>query len=144
MLEYQTSLTLAQPIEAVFCFLTTAANYPRWDVLSVEMVALDGEPWRLGTRLRERRRLGPQVQTVEAQVIAYEAPRRLIIESVGSPQYRGGWELRPLEASTQAFYRAELAFPGLARVLEPLIAPSFAAQLDASMAHLSKLLEVQP
>jgi len=32
--------------------LTTAANYPRWDVLSVEMVALNGEPWRLGTRLR--------------------------------------------------------------------------------------------
>lgn len=30
MLEYQTSVILGQPIEAVFNFLTTAANEPPW------------------------------------------------------------------------------------------------------------------
>jgi hypothetical protein len=140
MLEYQTTLSFQQPIETVFTFLTTAANYPRWDVLSVEMVSLDGEPWRLGTRIRERRRLGPQIQTLEARVAAYQAPRQLIIESLGTPQFRGGWELRAGAGVTQATYLVELTFTGFLRALEPLIAPSFAMQLDTSMARLQALL----
>jgi hypothetical protein len=37
-------LRFQQMIETVFTFLTTATNYPRWDVLSMEMISLDGKP----------------------------------------------------------------------------------------------------
>jgi hypothetical protein len=140
MLEYQTTLRFQQPIETVFTFLTTATNYPRWDVLSVEMMSLDGEPWRLGTRIRERRRLGPQIQTLEAWIVAYQVPRQMIIESLGTPQFRGEWELSAAAGTTQATYLVKLTFTGFLSMLEPLIAPSFAAQLNASMARLGALL----
>jgi uncharacterized protein YndB with AHSA1/START domain len=89
MLEYMGQIVLVPPPDRVFAFLTTAANYPRWDARVVELRSLNGESWRLGTRLRERRWLGPQLQTLDADVVAYDPPRQLVIASVTAPHFRG-------------------------------------------------------
>jgi uncharacterized protein YndB with AHSA1/START domain len=134
------TIEIARPPKEVFDYLTDLAELPEWQRSAVESRA-DG-PLEQGSRIHERRSfMGREFET-EAEVAAYEPPRRLTLCTLEAPlplsidhvleEHDGGTRLR---------ITAEGRPGGVFRLAAPAVETGARQELRRDFQRLKELLE---
>src|SRR5215475_715475 len=76
MIQHDVSIHLNRPVDQVFAFLADPAKQPMWQSNLIAIEQLTEGPMRVGTRIREVRRLGQRPTEYQAEVIALEPDKR--------------------------------------------------------------------
>lgn len=74
------SITIRKPIEEVFQFVTTPANWPKWHPASVGVEGAVDHSGKPGERMIEKIRLGPFKAEIHWEVIESQKPQRWLIK----------------------------------------------------------------
>jgi len=139
MIENTITLTLEQPPERVFDFLTDLPNEPAWnpDCSAVEM--LSSEPVGKGPTYRGHFRGMGQVRV---ELTAYERPRRFATRE-RSRMATGDFEfvLTPHSERTQVELRMKLRPHGPLRLLQPLMRRKIGQFLADLPGHIQQGLD---
>lgn len=77
-----TTAHLRRPIEEVFAFLTTPANWPRWHPSSLGVTGAADHPLAVGEEVTEQFRVAGQYGTAVWTVRERQAPHRWVIDGV--------------------------------------------------------------
>jgi uncharacterized protein YndB with AHSA1/START domain len=140
VIRIELTVEIARPPEAVFELLSDIERLPEWQTSAVD--AHTEGPLAEGSRITEKRRLlGREVDT-ELEVVAYEAPTRLALRSLGGPvKFTVDHELVAHGGGTQLKFVA-VAKPGrLLRLTEPVLARTAEQEFHRDFDRLKELLE---
>lgn len=139
MIENAITLTLDQPAETVFDFLTDLPNEPAWnpDCRAVEMVS--PEPVREGSTYRGRFRGMGQVQV---ELTSYERPHRFGTRE-RSRMATGDFEfvLTPRDGRTEVELHMTLQPHGPMQVLQPVMRRKIRSFLADLPGHIQRGLD---
>lgn len=84
MRSVEAAAEIAAPPEEVFAFLADPANLPSWQTGIVSAERTSPDPIGVGSTARIVRELGGQRLAVDLTITAYDAGRRLVLESAVS------------------------------------------------------------
>jgi len=141
MIQHDVSLHLNQPVDEVFAFLADPAKQPMWQSNLLEIEQLTDGPMRVGTRVREVRRLGRRPTAYQAEVTAFELNQRFALRVITGPQVTLSYAFEPEEGGTRLRYQFVMRPSGMLRVLEPLIVRSLRKQSSSDFERLKAILE---
>jgi hypothetical protein len=96
---------------------------------------------RVGTRVREVRRLGRRPADYQAEVVAFEPNRRFALRVITGPRVTLSYVFEPEEGGTRLRYQLVMRPGGMLCVLAPLIGRSLRKQSSADFARLQGILE---
>ncbi len=145
MIEFSSSITIAKPPEEVFNFL---ANIDRVEqAQDSPVLALDATtpgPPAPGSKYREVVRILPFYHGEFISVITSFEPSRLLEMNFTGPAMTGRdrYELTETLGGTELVHKKWVSFPGLLRIMEPLMRrplfPRLQARLEAIKQHLEE------
>ena len=92
-------------------------------------------------KFKEVRKIGGRNTEVASEIEVFEPNKRMGIQSLTGPHFHGTWVFQPTNTGTRLLYTAQMQLDGVMRLLEPLIAGQFKAQLEANFANLKQVLE---
>lgn len=144
-IQFDHAVVIDRPVESVYAFVSDVANAPRWMPWADETRVVDG-PAPEGVAADQRRLIkqtdfGIQSETV-LEATDVEPGRAYTFEAVEGPvAFRSTYRFEPVEAGTRfaRTYRVEL--PGLARLLEPVMARRMKRRWTADLERLKAVLE---
>jgi hypothetical protein len=143
-MEYDLSVTIHRPPDAIWAFLTEIQEYIHAPGSPVpEMEKIPGGPTKLGTRWREVVRLAPGVtMTMWSQVTAIE-PRRRLEESFRGPWMSGvlRYTIEPRDGGSLLRQRETITPHGPLRLLAPMLDRMLGPRLVTRLQDISRLLE---
>jgi uncharacterized membrane protein len=138
------TIEIDRPPQEVFAYVSDLARHPEWqDKLLDATVETEGET-RVGTRVRQTRRVGGGTRTFTLEVTEHDPARRLAFRGIDGPvRPRGAITLEPLEGGQRTRYSAQLDFEGhgLGLLLAPLVRRDARRQLPESLQRLKQKLE---
>ncbi|HLX33274.1 MAG TPA: SRPBCC family protein [Gaiellaceae bacterium] len=136
------SVDIDRPPDQVFAYLDDLRRHGEWqDGLVVEEVNGDGG---VGTRVKQRRRMGSREQTVEWEVTAHDPPRTFAFRGTGGPlRPVGGGLVEPLDGGSRTRLTFTLDFEphGLGYLLRPLARKQARSAIPRDHARLKEILE---
>ena len=141
MIQHEVSIHLNRPVDEVFAFLVDPANQPAWQSNLIESEQLTAGPMRVGTRIREVRRLGRRPTEYQAEVSALEPDKRFALRVITGPRVALNYAFTAEEGGTRLHYQFVMRTSGMMRLLEPLIAHSLRKQSTSDFARLKGILE---
>ena len=142
MIQEELSITIRQPVETVFAFLTDLTNAPRWHQNCLDIK--DASPGQVGvgtTFLMVTKALGRRFET-RYECSQYEPNRRYTVKAIAGPV--AGQSTTTLEATdggTRITVSAELEGSAFFKLAEPLIARQFRRDQTTNLNTLKHLLE---
>lgn len=139
----QVSILLHRPVEEVFAFITDAAKLGMWQSNLIESESLTAGPLRVGSRLREMRRLGRRPSEIRVEITEWEPNRRFSTKTLTAPYASVTYTFDAEENSTRLAYKFALQTSGVMRLLEPLITASIKRETESDFRTLKSLLEDQ-
>ena len=113
---------VARPPEAVFDYMTDAANLCAWQTVKTSAEQITPGPPGLGTRIRERTKppIGKEFEQI-VEFTAFDRPRRFATHIVEGPaKIDGVWAFAPDGDGTRVHFVAEGPLPGPLRLLDPI------------------------
>jgi len=142
------SVSIAQPPEHVFDFLSKAENLPVWDSSVVHAEQIGSGPVEVGTRARGTSKVLGRRFDWTTEVIELDAPRRATFRAVeGKLHFTVTNVLEPADGGTRYTYRVE-ADAGLGgifgRLADPIVERAQARTIRANLETLADLLVEQP
>jgi uncharacterized protein YndB with AHSA1/START domain len=143
MITTHVTVEIARPVEEVFAFVTTPANFPRWAgaVVTASRQTSPG-PVGVGTTFTQQNRLLGRRFTTELRVVAYEPARRFEYASTAGPiRFAGHYTFAPVAGGTRFSSVDESTPPGALRWLQPLLQPLVQRQITRNLAMLKAVLE---
>ena len=141
MIQYDVSMHLNRPVEEVFAFLSDASKHPTWQSDLIESEQLTDGPLRVGTRIREVRRLGRRPTAYEGEVIDCEPNKRFALQVMTGPHVTPSYTFAVADGGTRLRYQFVLRTNGMMRLLEPLIVRSMRTQSASDFRRLKGILE---
>lgn len=138
------TIEIGRSPQEVFTYVSDMGRHPEWqDKLLAASVETEG-PTRVGTRVKQTRRVGRGTRTFTLEVTEHDPPNRLAFRGLDGPvRPQGRITLEPLEGGQRTRYSAQLDFeghgPGL--LLAPLVRRDARKQLPDSLKQLKKKLE---
>jgi uncharacterized membrane protein len=141
MIQHEVSIQLNRPVEQVFAFLADTRNLPTWQSNLIEIEQLSEGPLRVGTQVREVRRMGQRPSENRAEVQVFEPNKRFALKTTTQPQVTVSYLLDAENGGTRLQYRFAMLTSGLMRLLEPLIAGAIKKQSDQDFEKLKRILE---
>jgi len=138
------SIEISRPPEEVFAYDTDPAHLTEWQENLVEAKVETEGPPRVGSRMKQTRRVGGGTRTFTLEVIEYEPPSRGAFKGIDGPvRPRGTITLEPLDDGQRTRYSAELDFEGhgLGILLTPLVRRDARKQLPRNLQRLKEKLE---
>lgn len=138
------TIEISRPPQEVFDYVSDMARHPEWqDQLLAAVVETEGST-RVGTRVKQTRRVGRGTRTFTLEVTEHGPPNRLAFRGIDGPvRPQGKITLEPLEGGERTRYSAQLDFeghgPGL--LIAPLVRRDARKQLPDSLKRLKKKLE---
>jgi uncharacterized protein YndB with AHSA1/START domain len=135
-----TETDIPRPIEAVFDFATTPANWPQWHPSSLGVSGATDHALAVGERVIEEYLVAGQRGRTEWLVAEREAPRRWVITTVTEETHTEGrvtYTLTPTDAGTH--FAREFAYTPAAVVPEPA-ATAIRRQVEAESAEALRRL----
>jgi len=135
------STVINRPVDQVFAFLADPAKQPMWQSNLLEIEQLTDGPMRVGTRIRELRRLGRRPTAYQAEVTAFVLNQRFALQVITGPRVTLSYAFEPEEGGTRLRYQFVMRPSGMLRVLEPLIVRSLRKQSSSDFAKLKHILE---
>ncbi len=144
MIKFEITEVVDRPAEEVFAYLTDAEKLPEWQSMVSESRQNSPGPIGVGTRVTNVRNfLGRRIES-EAEVTAYESPRRFDLRVVSGPiPFQISHTLEPREATTVVKVEAQGEPGGFFKVAEPLVGRQAERQFKTDFATLKDLLEAQ-
>jgi uncharacterized protein YndB with AHSA1/START domain len=143
MADFEHVATIGRSPAEVWAYAADITHHPDWmSVAEAEIV--EGSGAHIGSRGRERLRLGPFRWTMEFEVVEAEPARRLIWRSVRDPRMdlEVALDLEPAEpGGTRATYRSAVGLRGPWRLLAPLVAMEGSAGVRRELLRLKANVE---
>ena len=140
MIQHRVTVDLDCPVEQVFAFVIDPKNLRSWQSGLVESQVLTEGPLRVGTRVREVRKMGPTQSEVQAEITVLEPNKRFATRTVTKPQVTINYTFETKGAGTRLTYEFVMQTNGLMRLLEPLIAGSIKKDSDSDFEQLRHVL----
>ena len=141
MIQHEVAIHLDQPVKKVFAFLAEPKNLPKWQSNLIEIEQLTEGPLRVGTRVREVRRLGQRPSENKAEVKVFEPNKRFDLKTMTEPEVTVSYSFETEDSGTRLKYRFVMLTSGLMRLLEPLIASSIKKQSASDFETLKRVLD---
>ena len=138
------TVEIGRPPHEVFAYVSDLARHSEWqDKLLAATVETEG-PVRVGTRVKQTRRVGRGTRTFTLEVTEHDPPNRLAFRGIDGPvRPRGTIKLESLDSGQRTRYSVELDFEGrgLGLLLAPLVRRDARKQLPESLQRLKQRLE---
>lgn len=144
MIVWSSSIDIRKPPEVVFEFLANIQDVQQSDdspVLGLDLIT-EGPP-RLGSRYREVVQMMPFVKgEILSEITAFEFPRALEMTWSG-PGMSGTdrYELDTHQYGTTLNHTKCTSFPGILRVLEPIMRKPLIPRLEQRLVDIKRILE---
>ncbi len=118
-------------------------NHPRWDPNVIEMIPLDPEPIRAGSRARVRRKRGSDDEVLE--VLEFKPESRWVSQTeIGPFSLVMTALIEPIgEAGSRLTLIGDTRARGAVRWLLPVLAPLFRRQMRASLRRIKEMVETE-
>lgn len=140
MIQHEVSIHLNRPVEQVFAYLINPSNLRAWQANLIETEQLT-EPLRVGTHVREVRRMGPRQAEIQAEITAFEPNKHFATKTLTKPQVMVSYSFEPTNNGTLLNYKFLMQTSGIMRLLEPLIARSIKQDTKSDFEGLKRVLE---
>jgi len=119
-------ITTTLPIEEAFAYLADFVNSAEWDPGVATAERIGSEEAGIGARYRLGIRRGDSVVPMEYRVLAFEPPRRIVLEGSGSGvTATDEISFERSDAGTIVEYTADIRLDGLRRLAEPFLGGMF-------------------
>lgn len=144
MIVWSSSIDIRKPPEVVFAFLANIQDVQQPDdspVLALDLIT-EGPP-RLGSKYREVVQMMPFVKgEILSEITAFESPRVLEMTWSG-PGMRGTdrYELDTHPYGITLNHKKCTSFPGILRVLEPIMLKPLIPRLEQRLVDIKRILE---
>jgi uncharacterized membrane protein len=138
------SIEIGRSPQEVAAYLDDLARHPEWQENLVDVKVETEGPTRVGTRMRQTRRVGGGTRTFTLEVTEHDPPNLFAFKGIAGPiRPRGRITLEPLNGGQRTRYVAELDFEGhgLGLLLTPLVRRDAARQLPKNLQRLKERLE---
>jgi uncharacterized membrane protein len=139
----QDSITINQPVELVFTYLTDSRNITKWQPALLEARADPEGPAQVGTRVTDVRTfLGRKMESVY-EITAVEPNKRMSLKSVSGPfPYQGDFLFEPEgTAATKLTFIADFEPKGFFKLAEGMLAGTLKKEVEAQLAAAKQVLE---
>ena len=141
-MEFETSVRIERPVEAVFDYVSEPVNFPRWNsaVQSVQETSAGADG--VGATYRMERELPDGRAENDLEVVEVNRPSLFVIRTTSGPtpfQYR--YVLADEEGGTLLQLAAEVELGGLAGALGPIASRVVKRGVDSNFADLKRILE---
>ena len=141
MIQHDVSIHLNRPVDQVFAFLADPTMQPTWQSNLIEIEQLTAGSMRVGTRIREARRLGRRPSEYQAEVIVFEPNKRFSVRVINGPRVTLSYSFEPEDDGTRLRYQFVMRPGGMMRALAPLIIRSLRKQSSSDFEKLKDILE---
>lgn len=142
--QVQESITINQPVEKVFAFLTDSRNITKWQPDIIEYKASVEGPAQVGTQVTDVRTiiLGQKMESVY-EITAVEPNERMSIKSISGPVPYQSHFLFESESSsaTKLTINAEIEPMGFFKLVEGMLIGALRKQLETELAAVKQILE---
>jgi uncharacterized protein YndB with AHSA1/START domain len=140
-MRFANTVTIARPPGAVFDYLATFENVPRWNYAIAETRKTSAGPVGVGSTYRQRRTI-PSPSEEAFEIVEYQPPSRLAIQGdIGPFSGTLRYVLTPVGAGTSLTNEAELSGRGIAAIAGPLVANRIREAVAANLGELKVILE---
>jgi uncharacterized protein YndB with AHSA1/START domain len=142
MTEFQTSVRIARPIEAVFAYVSDPLRLPRWNSAVGSVTSASSPAGEVGSTYAMRRTLPNGEAHNEIEIVTLEPPTAFAIRTNSGPTpfvYR--YRFIDPGAATVIEFSGEFELAGVAALAGPLAARVVKRGVDANLATLRQLLE---
>jgi uncharacterized protein YndB with AHSA1/START domain len=141
-MEFETSVRIDRPVEAVFDFVSDPTTFPRWNsaVQSVQETSAGADG--VGATYRMERELPNGRAENDLEVVEVNRPTLFVIRTTSGPTpflYR--YVFTDEEGSTLLELAAEVELGGLAGALGPIASRAVKRGVDSNFADLKRILE---
>lgn len=140
MIQHKATIHLKHPIAEVFTFVADNHNLQRWQTNLIASEQLTGGPLRVGSHIREVRRMGRRPSAIEAEITDFEPNKRFATRTVTQPRVNVSYDFAAEDGGTRLTYTFVMRPSGMMRLLQPLIARSIKKQTAADFAKLQHVL----
>jgi len=138
------TIEIGRSPQEVFSYASDPARLTEWQEKLVEAKMETEGPIRVGSRMKQTRRVGGGTRTFTLEVTAHEPPSRFAFKGIDGPvRPRGTITLEPVGGGQRTRYSAELDFEGhgLGVLLTPLVRRDARKQLPHNLQQLKEKLE---
>ncbi|MBA3432433.1 MAG: SRPBCC family protein [Actinobacteria bacterium] len=144
MIRFELTEVVDRPAQEVFDYVTNPEKLPEWQSMVSESRQDSQGPMGVGTRVTNVRNfLGRRIES-QAEVTAYESPRRFDVRTVSGPvPFQISHTLEPKEASTVIKVETQGEPGGFFKLAEPLVGRQAERQFKNDFATLKDLLEAR-
>ncbi len=137
------TVTILQPPEKVFSYLTDVEKLPQWTPFKNVKLLTDG-PLSVGSRFAQTVEIIGKTIESEVEVTDYNAPTSLSLKSISGPvNFVQQFTLTPTAEGTHLKVDMEGEPTGLLKVAQPLLRPAVEKQLNDQVKKLKQLAEQQ-
>lgn len=135
-------IQVSQPREDAFAYVADFANSAEWDPGIAAGTKITDGPVREGSEFEIVAVFRGKRQPFHYVVAEFEPEHRLVLSGEGE-KARSVDEItfEPAGAGTRIVYVANIRLKGIARVAEPLLAPSMGRMADDALAGLKSVLD---
>lgn len=144
MVVVQGSVTIDQPLEAVFTYISNYENDPQWRAGVTRMDQSPKGAAQLGTVTREvLKAMGRSNETL-AKVVEYEVNRKIAFKSFRAEVPVDGWRaVESVDGGTRFTYYLHMDLNGMYGLMSPIILWMFQTRLDGDLKTLKTVLEAK-
>ena len=155
MIGFETSVSIARPIEDVFAFVSDPLHFPRWNAAVQSVRKTAGQAAEVGSTYSMERELPSGRARNELEILAHERPSVEILAHERPSEFG----IRTTSGPTPFVYRyrfssgragtliqldGSVELPPAASLLAPLAARAVKRGVDTNLAALKRTLEAPP
>lgn len=138
------TIEIGRPPQEVFAYVSDLTRHPEWQERLLAATVEEEGPIRVGTRVKQTRRVGGGTRTFTLEVTEHDPPSRLAFKGLDGPvRPQGRITLEPLEGGQRTRYSSQLDFEGhgAGLLLAPLVRREARKQLPDNLQRLKQKLE---
>jgi uncharacterized protein YndB with AHSA1/START domain len=142
MASIATSVEIARSPEDVFAYVTDVSRHPEWQEGLVS-ATLEGEgPLGVGSRIVQRRKLGPTTVAVTSEITAFNSPELVSFTGLDGPiRADGSQRVERVGEGSRVSFEMEMRGHGFGVLMLPIARRQATRQVAESHENLKRILE---
>jgi uncharacterized protein YndB with AHSA1/START domain len=142
MIQFETSLLIARPIQDVFPFLSNPLNLPRWQTMVVEVTPENQGAAGKGSTFRIKSEMMGHKMEGRIEIVEFVPPSTFAFRNQSGPMsVTVTMNLITTGTSTQVSIHALGEPGGMFKLAEPVLAKQIQGQMETNLARLKCYLE---
>ena len=141
MIQHEMTIHLNHPVDQVFAYVADMHKLHTWQSNLIESEQLTDGPLRVGTHIREVRRMGRRPVDIRAEITDFAPNQRFATQTTTDPRVTVTYDFAAEDGGTRLRYTFVMLTSGMMRLLQPLIAKAIKQQSNADFATLKRVLE---